>query len=139
MLVFTLLVSFATAGFSGGALYTGNLKASNADPGDQYGASVDVSGDTMVVGAPYESSNATGVNGPQEDNGKPQSGAASTGIRCGPTHLEANRPAQLPAAAPRRGELPVHQPQSFQVTAQALEKLKPPPEQVLPGSRYQNW
>ena len=37
------------------------LKASNTDPGDQFGYSVAVSGDTAVVGALGESSNATGI------------------------------------------------------------------------------
>jgi len=52
------------------------LKASNTDPGDQFGLRVGVSGDTVVVGTPYESSNATGVNGDQNDNSATFSGAA---------------------------------------------------------------
>ena len=44
------------------------LKASNTDAVDEFGTSVAVSGDTVVVGARYESSNATGVNGDQTDN-----------------------------------------------------------------------
>ena len=39
------------------------LKASNTDADDYFGYSVAVSGDTVVVGASGEDSNATGVNG----------------------------------------------------------------------------
>src|SRR5205823_3718738 len=38
------------------------LKASNAAAFDQFGYSVAISGDTVVVGAPDEDSSATGVN-----------------------------------------------------------------------------
>ncbi len=41
------------------------LKASNADGMDRFGHVLAVSGDTLVVGAPGEDSNATGVNGNQ--------------------------------------------------------------------------
>ena len=57
------------------------LKASNTDagksfpPGDGFGLSVAVSGDTVVVGAFLEDSNATGVNGDQSDNSALGSGA----------------------------------------------------------------
>lgn len=45
------------------------------------------SGDTVVVGAVQESSNATGVNGNQSDNSVPGSGAAYifTGLGHGPS------------------------------------------------------
>jgi len=43
--------------------------------GDGFGRSVSLSGDTLAVGAPFEASNATGVNGNQADNGAPYSGA----------------------------------------------------------------
>lgn len=52
------------------------LKASNTDATDQFGYSVAVSGDTVVIGAPAESSSATGVNGDQTDNSFNASGAA---------------------------------------------------------------
>ncbi len=52
------------------------LKASNTDYSDHFGAAVSVSGDTVVVGAPWEGSNATGVNGNQSNNSAPFSGAA---------------------------------------------------------------
>ena len=52
------------------------VKASNTGSGDSFGYSVALSGDTLVVGAEGESSNATGVNGNQADNSEPGSGAA---------------------------------------------------------------
>ncbi len=44
------------------------LKASNTDPSDVFGVSVAISGDTVVVGAENEDSNATGINGDQTNN-----------------------------------------------------------------------
>ena len=63
------------------------LKASNAEAGDPFGLSVGVSGNTVVVGAPYESSAATGVNGNQSDNSATYAGAAYvyTGLGVGVT------------------------------------------------------
>ena len=52
------------------------LKASNTESLDTFGASVAVSGDTLIVSAPWEDSSATGVNGNQADNGSIFSGAA---------------------------------------------------------------
>ncbi len=52
------------------------LKASNTGAGDQFGHSVALSGDTLVVGASEEDSNATGVNGNEADNSAGNSGAA---------------------------------------------------------------
>src|SRR5205809_40256 len=59
------------------------LKASNTDAFDYFGFSVAISGDTIVVGAPYEASNATGVNGNESDNSAPQAGAAYVFVRNG--------------------------------------------------------
>jgi pimeloyl-ACP methyl ester carboxylesterase len=66
------------------------LKASNAEGqtpeifnGDFFGQSVAVSGDTVVVGAYHESSNATGVNGNQSDNSAEAAGAAYVFVRTG--------------------------------------------------------
>jgi hypothetical protein len=66
------------------------LKASNTGVGDRFGGSVAVSGDTVVVGAPFEYSNATGVNAPptggtgtQADNSAGDSGAAYVFVRSG--------------------------------------------------------
>ncbi len=53
-----------------------HLKASNTDAHDYFGESVAISGDTIVVGASAEASNATGVNGEQHDNSKYWAGAA---------------------------------------------------------------
>ena len=67
------------------------LKASNTGggtsywDGDQFGNSVAVSGDTVVVGAYQEDSNATGVNGNQSDNSATSSGAAYVFVRGGTT------------------------------------------------------
>jgi hypothetical protein len=61
------------------------LKASNAEASDAFGASVAISGDTLVVGATGESSNAIGVNGIQSNNSASYSGAAYVFIRNGTT------------------------------------------------------
>ncbi|TWT41910.1 hypothetical protein RAS1_30340 [Phycisphaerae bacterium RAS1] len=57
------------------------LKSSNTDAGDNFGFSVAVSGDTLVIGAPFEDSSATGVNGDQSDNSASDSGAAYVFVR----------------------------------------------------------
>src|SRR5262249_20709305 len=71
-----------------GAIWTQQayLKASNAASQDYFGNSVAVSGDTVVVGARWEDSNATGVNGDQSDNSASDSGAAYVfaGLGLGP-------------------------------------------------------
>jgi len=51
------------------------IKASNAETFEWFGSSISVSGDTLVIGAQWESSNATGINGDQANNLTPQSGA----------------------------------------------------------------
>jgi len=56
------------------------LKASNTGAGDQFGSSVAVSGGTVVVGAQREDSNATGVNGGNNNNAT-NSGAAYVFVR----------------------------------------------------------
>jgi len=65
------------------------LKASNTaaapSPDDQFGASVAVSGDTVIVGAPHEDSSATGVDGNGSADGAPDSGAAWVFVRSGST------------------------------------------------------
>lgn len=57
------------------------LKASNTDATDIFGLSVALDGDTLVVGAPFEYSNATGVNGDETNNGASTSGAAYVFVR----------------------------------------------------------
>jgi hypothetical protein len=59
------------------------LKASNTDAADAFGYNVAISGDTLVVGAPFESSNATGVNGNQLDNSLLGAGAVYVFTRTG--------------------------------------------------------
>jgi hypothetical protein len=61
------------------------LKAFNTGGGDRFGASVAVSGDTVVVGAPEEDSGATGVNGDGTNNTASQAGAAYVFVRSGTT------------------------------------------------------
>src|SRR5215204_4973508 len=53
----------------------GYLKASNTNADDIFGYSVALSNDTLVLGAPQEASNATGVDGDQADNSMHNSGA----------------------------------------------------------------
>ncbi len=52
------------------------IKASNAEESDWFGSvSLSADGDTLAVGARWEASNATGINGDQSDNSVPKSGA----------------------------------------------------------------
>jgi len=64
------------------------LKASTTDPGDRFGWSVAVSGDTVVVSASYEDGAAVGVNGNQVDNGAVDAGAAYVFVRAGGTWIQ---------------------------------------------------
>ncbi len=57
------------------------LKASNEGLFDGFGASVSISGNTIVVGAPYEDSDSTTVNSGSGNDGSPDSGAAYVFIR----------------------------------------------------------
>ncbi|MCC6139643.1 MAG: FG-GAP repeat protein [Nitrospira sp.] len=59
------------------------LKASNPGASDLFGSALALSGDTLVVGAYQEDSNATGVNGDQTDNSAGDSGAAYVFTRSG--------------------------------------------------------
>jgi hypothetical protein len=59
------------------------LKASNTGAGDHFGYSVSVSGEAIAVGSYKEDSNATGVNGNQNDNSATDSGAAYVFARSG--------------------------------------------------------
>lgn len=59
------------------------LKASNTDLLDEFGASIALSGDTLVIGAISEGSAATGVNGDQGDNNAIRSGAVYVFTRTG--------------------------------------------------------
>ncbi len=62
---------------------TAYVKASNTGAGDQFGISVSLSGDTLVVGAPFEDSAATG-----EGNSLENSGAVYVFRRTGSTWAE---------------------------------------------------
>ncbi|MCA2982048.1 MAG: hypothetical protein INH37_27560, partial [Myxococcaceae bacterium] len=66
------------------------FKASNTEPGDGFGSAVALSGDgaTLVVGAPFEDSIATGVNQSQVDNSSMNSGAVYVFVRSGPTWVQ---------------------------------------------------
>ena len=57
------------------------VKASNTGATDAFGRSVSLSGDTLAVGAIGERSDATGVNGPQDNDNARGSGAAYVFIR----------------------------------------------------------
>ena len=59
------------------------VKASNTDARDEFGNSVAISNDTIIVGAPSEDSNASGINGDQADDGSLDSGAAYVFVRSG--------------------------------------------------------
>jgi hypothetical protein len=61
------------------------LKAGNTDAGDLFGASVAISGDTIVVGALGEASNATTVDGDETNDTAPGAGAAYVFVRSGST------------------------------------------------------
>lgn len=52
------------------------LKASNANAGDQFGFSVAIEGDVLVIGADGEDSKATGINGDASDDTAMNGGAA---------------------------------------------------------------
>ena len=64
------------------------IKASNADAGDNFGSSIAVSGDTIVVGAPEEGSSATGIGGNQSNNSRTDSGAAYVFVRSGSSWIQ---------------------------------------------------
>src|SRR5262245_23070998 len=59
------------------------VKASNTETFDEFGTSVAISGDTAVIGAYHEGSDATGVNGTQTNNNADDSGAAYVFVRTG--------------------------------------------------------
>ena len=61
------------------------VKASNTEANDSFGHSITLAadGNTLVVGAPFEDSNATGIGGNQSDNSESASGAAYVFTRSG--------------------------------------------------------
>jgi hypothetical protein len=66
------------------------VKASNSEADDQFGWSLALSadGNTLVVGANNEESNATGVGGDQTNNTSTDSGAAYAFVRSGSTWVQ---------------------------------------------------
>lgn len=66
-------------------LFEAYLKAFNSDAFDRFGAVVSLSGNTVVIGAPGESSSATTIDGDDSDNSAPFSGAAYVFLRSGTT------------------------------------------------------
>ena len=60
----------------GNWVQTTYFKASNTDQGDSFGRSVDLDGDSLVIGSVGEDSNQPGVNVDQSDNNASASGAA---------------------------------------------------------------
>jgi len=84
--------------FSAGAVYVflrngdswqqqAYLKASNTEANDEFGQNVSLSaaGNTLAVGAKQESSDALGINGDQDNNNEPGSGAVYVFVRSGGT------------------------------------------------------
>ncbi|MEW6681614.1 MAG: cadherin-like beta sandwich domain-containing protein [Nitrospirota bacterium] len=61
------------------------LKASNTGAGDQFGWSVSLEGETLVVGAPSEDSTAVGIDGDQADDSASNAGAVYVFVRSGTT------------------------------------------------------
>lgn len=59
------------------------IKASNTNPEDVFGHRLALSGETLVVCAPFEDSAATGLNGNQNDNSAAFAGAAYVFTRTG--------------------------------------------------------
>jgi hypothetical protein len=59
------------------------IKASNTDSSDRFGASLALSDDTLAVGAPFEDSSATDVDGDQDDNTAGGAGAVYVFTRSG--------------------------------------------------------
>ena len=76
------------------------LKASNTGENDWFGRSVAVSGDTVVVSAEGEDSNATGVNGNQADNSAYGAGAAYVFVSSTPTATPTNTPTSTATTTP---------------------------------------
>ncbi|MCI0748813.1 MAG: S8 family serine peptidase, partial [Verrucomicrobia subdivision 3 bacterium] len=64
------------------------IKASNPDVDDNFGFALAISGDTMVIGTPFEDSGAIGVNGDQNNNNSTNSGAAYVFVRDGDTWIQ---------------------------------------------------
>ena len=66
----------------------GYLKASNSDAGDRFGAAVAISGDTLVVGAPWEDGATFIVDGDELNNSGLRNGAVYVFVRSGDTWVK---------------------------------------------------
>lgn len=64
------------------------LKASHPGPNDDLGLAVAIDGDTMVIGAPLEDSNTTGVDGDSLNDAALDAGAAYVFVRSGSTWVQ---------------------------------------------------
>jgi hypothetical protein len=79
-----IFLTFAGKSAGGGAwAQQAYVKASNTGESDLFGSSVAISGNTMVVAASQEDSNATSVNGNQTNNSAENAGAAYVFVRTG--------------------------------------------------------
>lgn len=87
-------VAFAAAVFllafsaSGAVVQQALLKPSVEGTNDGFGGAIAISGNTIVVGAPYEASDATGVNGDPNNDNAPGAGAAYIFVREGTNWLQ---------------------------------------------------
>ena len=61
------------------------IKASNAEAGDEFGSSVAIQNNRLIIGASREQSNALGLDGDQNDNSLERSGAAYLMLNTGGT------------------------------------------------------
>jgi len=66
------------------------IKASNTGAGDHFGASVAIDGDTLVIGAPGESSSVQGIDNNQDNDSAPEAGAVYVFERDGATWSQAH-------------------------------------------------
>ncbi len=55
---------------------TAYLKASNSSSGDEFARAIDVNGDRLIIGAPFEDGGQTGVDGDEADRSAANAGAA---------------------------------------------------------------
>jgi len=74
---------YVFADSTGSWLQQSYIKPLNTDSLDNFGTSVALFDNTLVVGSPFESSNATGINGDGEDNSVFAAGAAYVFVRSG--------------------------------------------------------
>ncbi len=66
------------------------IKASNPDPEDRFGTDISLHDEILLVGAPWEQSSATGIDGNQTDNAINEAGAAYVFDRIGNTWFQSS-------------------------------------------------